>query len=532
MPREPAHAGRDWRLHAAATTVLLLWIGFCYYGTAASMVAIWARSDTFAHGFFIAPISLWLIWRKRAQLRAATPVVSPLWALPLVLLGVSWWVGDAVSANVVLQFSFVGMLISAVLFMLGWPVARIILFPLLFLLFAVPFGEFLLPLLIEKTADFTVLGLRLTGVPVYRAGNNFQIPSGAWSVVEACSGVRYLIASVTVGTLFAYLNYQSWRRRAVFVVVSIVVPIVANWVRAYIIVMLGHLSGNRIATGVDHLIYGWLFFGIVISIMFAIGARWTEPDAPPKAVAASAATPGHHSNVSALRWIGVALVAGWITVPPALQRLAADRSGKEAAAYAAIGPSALMTGSWHVMPEPPSAFAALTDPAAAGVGLVVYGNDQWTVGLSLQDGPTARSVSRTPDFHPAIDTSEPAATPVAGNLEMRCGNRLVHAVPSTSTMQAAPDEAGEANPLIVWRLQWDDGFTSGLNRWLRLQRAASRLRGKVNDMVALSLVVPQRQPPAALKMFFEENCVAIDAYLRHRRAASPSNIAASQQAGQ
>ena len=200
--------------------------------------------------------------------------------MPLLLLGTSWWVGQVVAANVVAQFSFVGMLIAAVFLTLGWPVARLILFPLLFLLFAVPFGEFLLPTLIEKTADFTVFAVRLSGVPLYREGNNFQIPSGAWSVVEACSGVRYLIASVTVGALFAYLNYSSWQRRLVFMAVSVVVPIVANWVRAYMIVMLGHLSDNRIATGVDHLIYGWVFFGIVISIMFAIGARWTEPEQP------------------------------------------------------------------------------------------------------------------------------------------------------------------------------------------------------------------------------------------------------------
>ena len=59
-------------------------------------------------------------------------------------------------------------------------------------------------------------------------------------------------------------------------VVALVVPLVANWLRAYIIVMLGHLSGNKIATGVDHLIYGWVFFGIVIMVMFMIGARWSR----------------------------------------------------------------------------------------------------------------------------------------------------------------------------------------------------------------------------------------------------------------
>ncbi len=104
------------------------------------------------------------------------------------------------------------------------------------------------------------------------------MPNGRWSVIEACSGVRYLIASLVVGTLFAYLNYTTMWRRFAFVGVSIVVPIVANWLRAYMIVMLGYLSDNRIATGVDHIIYGWVFFGLVMLLMFWIGARWQEPE--------------------------------------------------------------------------------------------------------------------------------------------------------------------------------------------------------------------------------------------------------------
>jgi EpsI family protein len=95
-------------------------------------------------------------------------------------------------------------------------------------------------------------------------------------VVEACSGLRYLIASLMVGCLYAYLTYRSTRRRILFIAASVVVPLVANWLRAYMIVMLGHLSNNRIATGVDHLIYGWIFFGVVMLLLFWIGARWRE----------------------------------------------------------------------------------------------------------------------------------------------------------------------------------------------------------------------------------------------------------------
>jgi EpsI family protein len=52
---------------------------------------------------------------------------------------------------------------------------------------------------------------------------------------------------------------------------------VANWLRAYMIVMIGYFSDMRLAVGIDHIIYGWIFFGIVMLFMFWIGSLWREP---------------------------------------------------------------------------------------------------------------------------------------------------------------------------------------------------------------------------------------------------------------
>ena len=107
------------------------------------------------------------------------------------------------------------MLVLSVPAVLGIDVALTILFPLMFLFFGVPFGEFVVPTMMELTADFTVSALQFSAVPVFREGQHFIIPSGSWSVIDECSGVRYLMASFMVGTLFAYLNYRSLRRRLI-----------------------------------------------------------------------------------------------------------------------------------------------------------------------------------------------------------------------------------------------------------------------------------------------------------------------------
>lgn len=267
-----------WKRQGAILAFSFVLLFTLYYPTFESMVSIWLRSDTFAHGFIILPISLWLIWRIRAQLLTTEPKVNYL-GIPLLLsAGAIWLLANYVGVLVVEQLAVVMMIPVLVFTLLGWSATLAMMFPLFFLFFAVPLGEELTPYLIDFTADFTVALIKLTGIPIYREGNFFQLPTGNWSVVAACSGVRYLIASVTLGVLYAYLTYQSALKRTVFVLFSFVVPIIANGFRAFMIVMIGHFSDMQLATGVDHLVYGWVFFGIVIAIMFYIGSFWRDEE--------------------------------------------------------------------------------------------------------------------------------------------------------------------------------------------------------------------------------------------------------------
>jgi exosortase A len=274
---------RGWLLPAGLTVGVLLLLVAVFWPTFYSMAEVWERSETFAHGYLIFPISAWLVWRLRDELARLQPQPDLRGLIVLALAGVGWLLADAGSVNVAAQFAFITMLIAAVWTLLGWQVFRALLFPLMFLFFAVPVGEFLIQPLMGVTADFTVAMLQFTGIPVYREGTFFSIPSGDWSVVEGCSGLRYLIASITLGVLYAYLTYRSWQRRVLFAIAAMVVPVFANSGRAYMIVMIAHLSDMKLALGVDHYIYGWVFFGIVMLLLFWIGSFWRQ-DAEPHPV--------------------------------------------------------------------------------------------------------------------------------------------------------------------------------------------------------------------------------------------------------
>ncbi len=287
-----ASAGLSWRSPVVLTGLLALAAIAILHQTFGSMLSIWLRSDTFAHGILILPVSLWLLWRQREVLREIPTQTSPVALLAVVLVGLLWVVGRLTDTLVVEQLALVAVLPTLVWLLLGWRWLRAGAFPLAFLVFAVPFGEALIPPLMDFTAVFTVRALELSGIPVYRDGLYFSIPSGDFEVAKACSGIRYLIASLALGSLYAYVTYKALWRRVLFIALSVVVPVLANGLRAYGIVMLAHLSEMRLAVGVDHLVYGWLFFGIVIFLLFWVGSFFREDDEPAVSAGSTGAVSG------------------------------------------------------------------------------------------------------------------------------------------------------------------------------------------------------------------------------------------------
>lgn len=247
-----------------------------YVQTFQGMVQVWMNAVTFRHGLVIIPISAWLIWRRRAVL-AKSRARPNWWSLPLLLaLTVGWLLGKLTDVNVVQELAMIAMVPALVVLILGSDIFRLLRFPLLYLFFAVPIGWFLVPPLMHMTASMAVQGLGWSGVPVFQDGFRISVPTGNFLVATACSGIRYLIACLALGTLFAYLFYRSWWRKILFMVLAFIVPILANGIRAYGIILLAYLSDMRIATGFDHEIYGFIFFSVILFLMFGLGSLFRE----------------------------------------------------------------------------------------------------------------------------------------------------------------------------------------------------------------------------------------------------------------
>jgi len=262
-------------LIAAELVILLL-----FRETALSMLAVWSNSRTYSYCFVIVPVVGLLIWNRRRELIQTEPTISAFGFVLLMVSALLWLAGNIADVQLVQHIALVAMLDSLVLAFLGVTVIRILLFPLGFLFFTVPAGDSLVPLLQRWTAAFTVGALRLSGIPAIQDGFTLSTPSANWQVAEACSGIRYLIASIVIGVLVAGVAYRSWKRRIIFLVFSALFPIIANALRAYGIAALAYLSGNAIATGVDHIVYGFIFFSLITVILISVALHWYEPRTP------------------------------------------------------------------------------------------------------------------------------------------------------------------------------------------------------------------------------------------------------------
>lgn len=530
----PLTSTSRWRHASYALLLAVAWILIWYRDSATSMVSIWYRSDTFAHGFLVPPIVAWLIWRQRHAIARVVPQPSPGMLPAMALVGLLWLMGELAAANTLTQSALVAMLVLTVPLVLGWSATRCIVFPLGFLLFAVPMGEFLLPQLMEWTANFTVLALRLSGVPVYREGLNFVIPSGRWSVVEACSGVRYLIASLTVGSLFAYLNYRSFRRRFIFVAASILVPVVANWVRAYMIVMLAHLSNNRIATGVDHLLYGWLFFGVVIVLMFLVGAKWAQPEnvvgdgAHEPSAVGSKVLPS--ASVMPL-WLSAMAVVTLSAVPHlalwAMDRNASIQQNAEPQVLAAptvLGPGwELATPSAGLdmsqfkpaYQNPSQSLHAEYVRSAAVVGLYLGVYRQQGRGHALVSSDNVLVPSKDPRWSVVARSSKRV---VAGNQSMT--------VRVSELKRADLIDSIDRGALLVWQVNWVNGAVTHDDYLAKAYGAFFRLLGQSDDAAAIVIYTPAGRAgsgDAVLESFWSDNFAVIQALLMRNGRAHTVN---------
>lgn len=271
LDRMPGEALRGWRGHLIALGVVGALILLIFLRDAVDMVSIWWNASTFGHCLFIPFLIGWLVQQRVSGLRRMEPEA---WWPGLLWLGggsLCWLLGEAAGVALFRHAGLVVMLQGAVIAILGPNLARALLFPLFYAFFMIPFGEEMVPALQTLTAHLSMALLAIAGIPAHLEGIFITTPTGYFKVAEACSGAMFLIAMTAYAALVCNLCFRSWPRRIAFMAAAWAICILANGIRAFAIMWVAHHTSVDSAVVVDHIIYGWVFFAIVIALVMAAG---------------------------------------------------------------------------------------------------------------------------------------------------------------------------------------------------------------------------------------------------------------------
>jgi exosortase A len=472
-----------WKTHLAALAVLTLALGAVFWSDIQAAATVWWIYPAYSHCFLIIPISAWLIWERKDTLASDTPAAMPaalLGAIPFVAL---WFIGRFASITEARQFALVGLMEVFIAAVLGWHIFRKIAFACLYLVFLVPTGQYLIPPLQQVTAKFVETGLNLFSIPYFRDGLQFQLVNGRYEIAEACAGLRFLIATLALGTLFAHMMYRKWFKVVLFIAACLIVPVIGNGIRALVTVMVANYTSNKVAAGFDHLVYGWVFAVAILFLVMFVGQRFRDPEAdiaPPSGSFRPSRYPLLAATLTgALALLCIGPAAAWYAESrpsgasqPALEALAAPAGWQKQAG----------ASDWHIAFAPGAADAtvqlAQRDSAPVDVNINYYIRQRGTPSLLASlNQPWDNKL-----WHP---TQRRNITHASGGANIALDETII--------------QEGEAKRL-VWTTYWVDGRFTTSSLALRLLELESGIFHGHSAVVALSTPITASEDEARARL--------------------------------
>ena len=264
-------AERQWLVWSAILSVLLFLL---YASVLKNLVLQWWSDPDYSHGFLVPLFSAYVLWHQRerwmkCEIRPSNfGLLVMLGAIGLFLLGS---LGAELFTS---RFSLLVLLAGIILFLAGWRFLRAAFFPLAFLIFLIPlpviiYNQITFPLQL-LASRFATFWLELVHVPVLRDGNVLVLSNYSLEVVEACSGIRSLLALISLAVIYVYFLEPRLWARIVLIILMIPIAIVTNAIRIMGAGMLAHRFGPAAAEGFLHEFSGWVIFLISLLLLFAV----------------------------------------------------------------------------------------------------------------------------------------------------------------------------------------------------------------------------------------------------------------------
>lgn len=259
----------------------LLW---SHWRTLGDLISFWSRNEDYSVGMLVPFVAIWLVWRKRVQLRAIQP--APDWvALSLLslsectrLFGLYFGIGSG--ERVAFVMSIAGLVWLVLGRQIFWRLRWVFVFLLLMVPFPARLHEIVALPLQRAATSMTVFGLELAGFFVVREGNVLRLDeSTTVAVTEACSGLRMLTAFLFVAAVLAFLIERPRWERILLVLLGIPIAVFSNGVRGFVTACFMHYAGSELVSQGFHDMAGWAMMPLAL-LMFLGAVRLFDIIAP------------------------------------------------------------------------------------------------------------------------------------------------------------------------------------------------------------------------------------------------------------
>ncbi|MEM7610318.1 MAG: exosortase A [Pseudomonadota bacterium] len=267
--------GWHWPAPISVLAVFLLFaaLGLVFHADSMSVASRWWFDDNYSHGVLLVPLTAWLMITACSRL-APRSRPDALGLLGVVVVSAVMLVAAMAGIALVFQLLAPVLVLAAVIAIYGRQNLATLLFPVLFLYFSIPVWDAINPLLQSLTTQAVERMIFVTGLPALITGNFVTVSAGVFEIAEGCSGLRFFMISTAVGALYAHLYLADWRSGVLFVGFAMLLAIVGNWVRVYVIILVGIWLGIDHAFVTDHGFFGWSTFAVSMLVLFACARRF------------------------------------------------------------------------------------------------------------------------------------------------------------------------------------------------------------------------------------------------------------------
>jgi exosortase D (VPLPA-CTERM-specific) len=247
-------------------------ISLLYFNVIKHMISGWNKED-YSYCYLIPFVVIYLIWVKRKVLTELASKPSWMGIIPFGLGIAFFWLGELGGEFFTLYISLWLIIVGIIWLHLGWEKTKVLAFSLFMILTMFPLPNFLYNKISVKlqliSSKLGVGLLHLYGMTAYREGNVIDLGFTQLQVVEACSGLRYLISLVILSILLAYFFKDRFWKRAILIISSIPISIIMNSLRIAVTGVLYEVWGAKVAEGFFHGFSGWLIFLGAFAIMLS-----------------------------------------------------------------------------------------------------------------------------------------------------------------------------------------------------------------------------------------------------------------------